>query len=195
MTEIDRWLAKMELSDWAKKKVDTLSKGMSQKVQFIATVVSKPDLIILDEPFSGLDPVNTDNLLTAMLDLQKQGATIIFSTHDMGTAEKICDYIFMIHKGKKVLDGTLEDIQNTYGTDTLKVRCENKATGLAAINGIEKIHDFGQTQELRLTPESDHQAILKEIMQNNTLLSFEIMKPSLHDIFVRIAGAKEVQDA
>ncbi len=191
LKEIDRWLEKMELSDWGNKKVDTLSKGMSQKVQFIATVVSKPDLIILDEPFSGLDPVNTNNLLTAMLDLQKQGATIIFSTHDMGTAEKVCDYIFMIHKGKKVLDGTLAEIQNKYGTDTLKIRCENKAAGLASIDGVRKVHDFGQIQELRLTPDSDHQVILKEIMRSNTLLSFEIMKPSLHDIFVRIADTRE----
>ncbi|MCF6237920.1 MAG: ATP-binding cassette domain-containing protein [Candidatus Marinimicrobia bacterium] len=191
LKEIDRWLEKMELSDWGNKKVDTLSKGMSQKVQFIATVVSKPDLIILDEPFSGLDPVNTNNLLTAMLDLQKQGATIIFSTHDMGTAEKVCDYIFMIHKGKKVLDGTLAEIQNKYGTDTLKIRCKNKAAGLASIDGVLKVHDFGQIQELRLTPDSDHQFILKEIMGSNTLLSFEIMKPSLHDIFVRIADTRE----
>ncbi len=191
LDEIDRWLEKMDLSDWANKKVDTLSKGMSQKVQFIATVASKPDLIILDEPFSGLDPVNTDNLLTAMLDLQKQGATIIFSTHDMATAEKVCDYIFMIHKGKKVLDGTLDNIQNKYGTDTLKIRCENKAVGLESIKNVEHVHDFGQIQELRLTPDSDHQIILKEIMKSNQLLSFEIMKPSLHDIFVRIAGAQE----
>ncbi len=190
--EIDLWLEKMDLTAWANKKVDTLSKGMSQKVQFIATVASKPDLIILDEPFSGLDPVNTNNLLTAMLDLQKQGATIIFSTHDMATAEKVCDYIFMIHKGKKVLDGTLNDIQNKYGTDTLKVRCENKAIGLESLKGVENVHDFGQIQELRLIPDSDHQVILKEIMEHNKLLSFEIMKPSLHDIFVRIAGAKEI---
>ncbi|MCK5793619.1 MAG: ATP-binding cassette domain-containing protein [Anaerolineales bacterium] len=194
LKEIDLWLDKMELSDWANKKVDTLSKGMSQKVQFIATVASKPDLIILDEPFSGLDPVNTNTLLSAMLDLQKNGATIIFSTHDMGTAEKVCDYIFMIHKGKKVLDGTLDAIQNKYGTDTLKIRCENKVTDLESITGVEKVHNFGQTQELRLTPASDHQVILKEIMKHNTLLSFEIMKPSLHDIFIRIASTKEVSN-
>ncbi len=185
---VDQWLAKMELSEWANKKVDALSKGMSQKVQFIATVVSKPDLIILDEPFSGLDPVNTNTLLSSMLELQKAGATIIFSTHDMATAEKVCDYIFMIHKGQKVLDGTLADIQNKYGSDTLKIRCEKKAVGLEGINGVEKVHDFGQIQELRLTAGSNHQDILKKIMTSNTLISFEIMKPSLHDIFVRIAS-------
>jgi len=189
--DVELWLNKMELSDWANKKVDALSKGMSQKVQFIATVVSKPDLVILDEPFSGLDPVNTNTLLTAMLDLQKNGATIIFSTHDMSTAEKVCDYIFMIHKGKKVLDGTLSDIQNKYGTDTLRIRCEKKAVGLDSIVGIENVHDFGQIQELRTTPGADRQDILKALMVSNKLLSFEIMKPSLHDIFVRIASTTE----
>lgn len=193
-SEIDPWLNKLELTEWANKKVDALSKGMSQKVQFISAVISKPKLVILDEPFSGLDPVNTNTLLASMLELQKNGATIIFSTHDMATAEKVCDYIFMIHKGKKVLDGTLDEIQNKYGTDTLRIRCENKATGLEAISGVENVHNFGQIQELRITPGFDHQKVLKEVMASNTLLSFEMIKPSLHDIFVRIADAKEVAD-
>ncbi|MCF7823390.1 MAG: ATP-binding cassette domain-containing protein [Candidatus Marinimicrobia bacterium] len=192
ISEIDPWLKKMDLTDWASQKVDALSKGMSQKVQFISTVISKPKLIILDEPFSGLDPVNTNTLLSSMLELQKNGATIIFSTHDMATAEKVCDYIFMIHKGKKVLDGTLDEIQNTYGTDTLRIRCKNKATGLETITGVENVHNFGQTQELRITSGVDHQKILREVMASNTLLSFEMIKPSLHDIFVRIAESKEV---
>jgi len=190
--DVDIWLKKLDLADWANKKVEALSKGMSQKVQFIATVVSHPKLVILDEPFSGLDPVNTDVLLEAMLELQKNGSTVIFSTHDMSTAEKVCDYVFMIHKGKKVLDGTLSTIQDKYGSDTLRIRCEDKPSGLDRISGIEKVHDFGQSQELRISPHSDPQDILKELMKDNTLLSFELMKPSLHDIFVRIAGAREV---
>ncbi len=191
-SEVETWLERLELSEWANKKVEALSKGMSQKVQFIATVVSHPELVILDEPFSGLDPVNTDVLLQAMLELQKNGTTVIFSTHDMATAEKVCDYVFMIHKGKKVLDGTLSEIQDKYGSDTLRIRCENKAAGLDRIAGVEKVHDFGQAQELRIAHEADPQDILKELMKANTLLSFELMKPSLHDIFVRIASAKEV---
>jgi len=190
--DVDIWLKKLDLADWANKKGEALSKGMSQKVQFIATVVSHPKLVILDEPFSGLDPVNTDVLLEAMLELQKNGSTVIFSTHDMSTAEKVCDYVFMIHKGKKVLDGTLSTIQDKYGSDTLRIRCEDKPSGLDRISGIEKVHDFGQSQELRISPHSDPQDILKELMKDNTLLSFELMKPSLHDIFVRIAGAREV---
>ena len=108
---VDHWLDRLGLSDWSSKKVDTLSKGMSQKVQFIAAVIAKPELVILDEPFSGLDPVNTDVLRQEVLELRRQGATVIFSTHDMSVAEKLCDFIFMIYKGDKVLDGTLSEIQ------------------------------------------------------------------------------------
>lgn len=191
---VDHWLAKLELSEWGDKKVEALSKGMSQKVQFIATVISNPDLVILDEPFSGLDPVNTNVLLDSILELQKNGKTVIFSTHDMATAEKVCDYIFMIHKGKKVLDGTLNDIQDKYGNDTLRVRCVDGARGLETIKGVEKVQNFGQQQEMRIQQGVDHQDILLEIMKTNKVLSFELMKPSLHDIFVRIAKAPEVSD-
>ena len=190
--DVDFWLEKLDLTEWGPKKVEALSKGMSQKVQFIATVVSHPKLVILDEPFSGLDPVNTDVLLQAMLELQKNGSTVIFSTHDMATAEKVCDYVFMIHKGKKVLDGTLAEIQDKYGSDTLRIRCDNKPAGLDRISGVDRVNDFGKSQELRIAPGADPQDILKELMKDNTLISFELMKPSLHDIFVRIAGAKEV---
>src|ERR1700756_3693021 len=105
---IDGWLERMGLTDWAAKKVEALSKGMAQKVQFIATVIARPELVILDEPFSGLDPINMEVLRDAVLDLCRDGATVIFSTHDMGVAEKMCDFIFMIYKGRKVLDGRLE---------------------------------------------------------------------------------------
>ena len=105
---IDEWLERLGLSDWLDKKVDSLSKGMAQKVQFIAAVLNKPQLLILDEPFSGLDPVNSEVLKDAVLDLKKAGTTIVFSTHDMSVAERLCDRIFMIFKGQKVLDGTLD---------------------------------------------------------------------------------------
>src|SRR5207244_8907011 len=105
------WLERMGLADWADKKVDTLSKGMAQKVQFIATVIARPELVLLDEPFSGLDPVNAEVVREAVLDLKRGGATVIFSTHDMAVAEKMCASIFMIHNGRKVLDGPLETIR------------------------------------------------------------------------------------
>jgi ABC-2 type transport system ATP-binding protein len=180
------WLERFELSDWADKKIEALSKGMSQKVQFIATVIAQPDLVILDEPFSGLDPVNSEIIKDAVLAIQKQGTTVIFSTHDMNVAEKMCDFIFMIYKGKKVLDGTLSSIQNKYGSDTLRIRTENGKSVLSELNGIIAVNDFGQMQELRLEPDCDTQKILTEIMARTRIWSFDIVKPSLHDIFIRI---------
>jgi ABC-2 type transport system ATP-binding protein len=195
--EVDDWLDRLDLSDWANKKIETLSKGMGQKVQFISTVVSQPELIILDEPFTGLDPVNVETIKNAVLDLRAQGATVIFSTHDMNVAEKMCDFIFMIFKGKKVLDGTLVSIQDKYGSDTLRVRTEGGISTLKGLNGVEKIMDFGQLQELRIAPDNDHQKILSEIMSRTRVYSFELAKPTLYDIFLRIAGpeAKEETDA
>ena len=116
------WLARLGLAAWADKQVQALSKGMSQKVQFIAAVVTRPALVLLDEPFSGLDPVNMDVLRDAILNLRREGTTVIFSTHDMAVAEKMCDAIFMIYQGRKVLDGTLGAIQDTHGADTIRVR-------------------------------------------------------------------------
>lgn len=195
--KVDRWLERLDLADWANKKVETLSKGMSQKVQFIATVVSQPELVLLDEPFTGLDPVNTDVIKDAILELQAQGTTVIFSTHDMSMAEKMCDYIFMIFKGVKVLDGTLAEIQDRYGTDTIRVRTGDGMTALQNLEGIERVNDFGQVQELRLAPGGNSQVILQEILKRTYVRSFEIVKPSLHDIFIRIARpqAKEVERA
>jgi ABC-2 type transport system ATP-binding protein len=192
-SEIDGWLEKLDLVDYANKKVETLSKGMSQKVQFIATVAALPDLIILDEPFSGLDPVNMDILRESVLDLQAQGKTVIFSTHDMSVAEKMCDYIFMIFKGKKVLDGTLSSIQDTYVSDTVKVRTGGGASVLDGLAGVESINDYGQVQELRISEDCDTQLLLSEIMARTTVTSFEVAKPSLHDIFIRIAGKEAVE--
>src|SRR5712692_3140032 len=161
---IDAWLERLGLADWADKKVEALSKGMSQKVQFIAAVVAKPELVLLDEPFSGLDPVNADVLRDAILDLKRAGATVIFSTHDMDVAEKMCDFIFMIYKGRKVLDGTLESIQDQYGSDTVRVRLDGSNGQLGDLPGIVKVTDFGRWQELRLARAADTQQILAALM-------------------------------
>ncbi len=195
--EVDYWLERLELSEWGNKKIETLSKGMGQKVQFISTIVAKPELIILDEPFTGLDPVNVETIKDAVLDLRSQGATVIFSTHDMNVAEKMCDFIFMIFKGRKVLDGTLVSIQDKYGSDTIRIRTEGGRASLDNLEGVEKITDFGQLQELRILPDAEHQKILAEIMSRTKVYSFELAKPTLYDIFLRIAGppAKEETDA
>jgi len=185
---IDQWLERLELRAYKEKKVETLSKGMRQKLQFIATVLHQPELIILDEPFSGLDPVNADMMKDIILELQEKGATIIFSTHDMAMAERMCDYIFMIHKGKKVLDGTLDNIQDTYGNDTLRIQSENGASALSGLQGIEHVNNFGKVQEIRLEAGTDPQKLLAELLKRTRIYKFEITKPSLNDIFIRIAS-------
>jgi len=195
--KISYWLRLLDLEAYADKKVETLSKGMRQKLQFIATVMNEPEIIILDEPFSGLDPVNAEILRDAILDLQKKGSTIIFSTHDMSMAEKMCDNIFMIYRGKKVLDGTLTEIQDQYGADTIVVQTSEGESALAQIKGIDKINNFGKLQEIRLKPDTDPQVILADIMKKTAIYKFEITKPSLNDIFIRIAAPerKEVAHA
>ena len=187
----DQWLERFDLASRAREKVETLSKGLSQKVQFMATIISRPKLLLLDEPFSGLDPVNTDHMRDAILELRKNGTTIVFSTHDMGTAERLCDFIFMIYNGKKVLDGTLSSIQDAYGSDTIRVRLTDGKGALSDLRGVEKVTDFGQMQELRVTKGTDSNDILSTILSRTRVESFDVVRPSLHDIFVRIAGVKE----
>jgi ABC-2 type transport system ATP-binding protein len=189
--DIADWLERMNLSAWGDKKVEALSKGMAQKVQFIATVIARPELVLLDEPFSGLDPVNAVAFREAILALKKEGTTIIFSTHDMSVAEKMCDFVFMIYRGKKVLDGTLESIRAGYGADTIRVRVDGGAAALDSLAGVAKITDFGNYQELRLAEGGDPQALLAELMRRGKVRHFEETHPTLHDIFVRIAAPVE----
>lgn len=183
----EEWLKRFELSGWAGKKVETLSKGMSQKLQFIITVINRPEIIILDEPFSGLDPVNAEIIKEIILELRNNGATVLFSTHDMAVAERMCDFIFMIYKGQKVLDGTLENIQKNFGQDTIRIQSEKGGRVLEDIPDIEKITDFGKIQELRMRRGADPQRILSEIILKTRITKFELASPSLNDIFIRIA--------
>jgi ABC-2 type transport system ATP-binding protein len=183
---IDQWLERMGLSAWIEKKIDSLSKGMAQKIQFIATVLNGPELVILDEPFTGLDPVNAEVLKDAVLDLKKAGTTVVFSTHDMAVAERLCDRIFMIFKGSKVLDGTLDEIQSVYGYDTIRLRTDLGMNVLDGLDGIEEVNDQGNLQEVRWR--GDPQSLLEILMARTRITHFEIARPSLHDIFVRIAA-------
>ena len=183
---IDEWLTRLGLSEWADKKIDALSKGMAQKVQFISSIVTKPRLVILDEPFSGLDPVNAEALTDAVLELRRQGVTVVFSTHDMSSAERLCDRIFMIFRGNKVLDGSIDEVQAKYGHDTVRVRVAGGAAALSRVDGIESMNDHGNYQDLRL--KGDPQAFLRELVRAGDVQHFEVTKPSLHDIFVRIAN-------
>jgi ABC-2 type transport system ATP-binding protein len=193
--DIDAWLARFGLDGHAGQKLETFSKGMSQKVQFIAAVVPRPRLLILDEPFTGLDPVSTDQLRGAILDLCREGATIILSTHDMHVAETMCDSIFMIFHGRKVLDGSLAAIQDRYPSDTIRVVAEGGAARLEGLPGVEAVRDLGQVQELRMGRGCDTQQVLRALAARTRVASFTVTKPSLHDIFVRIAGPAAEKEA
>jgi ABC-2 type transport system ATP-binding protein len=186
--EIDDWLERFDLARWANQKVETLSKGMAQKVQFIAAIVAKPRLLVLDEPFTGLDPVNTDVLRNAVQAAHQSGTTVIFSTHDMDVAERLCDTIFMIYRGKKVLDGTLAAIQAQFGEDTIRLRTTDADCALADLPGVIHVNDQRHYKELRIVRDADPRVILLELLRRTSVEHFELARPSLHDIFVRIAG-------
>jgi ABC-2 type transport system ATP-binding protein len=188
---IDEWTTRMGMQGWGDKKIEALSKGMSQKVQFVASVISKPALLILDEPFSGLDPVNAESLKDAVLEMRRRGTTVVFSTHDMATAEKMCDRIFMIFKGKKVLDGTLDEIQAQYGFDTVRVRTAAGAAACHGLSCVQSVNDYGQLQEVRVS--GNPQQFLQQLAARTDVHHFEITRPSLHDIFVRIARPAEAE--
>ena len=183
--EINRWIDQIGLGAWLDKPIEALSKGMAQKVQFVSALVSRPELLILDEPFSGLDPVNAEVLKDAILEVRRQGTTILFSTHDMAVAERMCDRICMIFRGQKVLDGTLDEIQSDYGTDTVRVKVDGPVDMLRSLPGVTGVNDHGQLQELRFT--GNPQALLSALVARVPVLHFEVSHPSLHDIFVRIA--------
>ncbi len=187
--DIQRWLERLGATEWSHKKLEQLSKGMAQKIQFIAAVVSRPELVILDEPFSGLDPVNMELLREAVLELRKNGTTVLLSTHDMEVAERMCDRIFMIYRGKKVLDGTMEEIQSQYGEPVLRVRMANHAMpDVSRIPEVESIHANKPYYELRMNRLAARGDILRALVQQGDVDHFEIAKPRLHDIFVRIAN-------
>ncbi|MFH2203583.1 MAG: ATP-binding cassette domain-containing protein [Elusimicrobiota bacterium] len=191
-TEIKRWLKRMDLAEWGGRSVESLSKGMSQKLQFIAAVISRPRLVLLDEPFSGLDPINLEVLREAVLELRAQGTTVILSTHDMTLAEEMCDFICMIFRGGKVLDGTLDAIKDRYGTDTVRLRLEGGGSHLKGFPGLESIRDLGRFQEVRLT--TDPQELLTHLASRTKVRHFEVVRPSLKDIFIRIAGITDGED-
>jgi ABC-2 type transport system ATP-binding protein len=184
--EIDAWLDRLELGGWGDRKVEALSKGMQQKVQFVGAVVARPRLLILDEPFSGLDPLNLEVLRASILSLRERGTTVVFSTHDMAKAEEMCDYLFMIFRGRKVLDGTIAAIQARYGADTIRIGCEGGRGELEGLEGVESVLDLGRLQEIRYR--HDPQRLLRDLSGRTRIHHFEIARPSLHDIFLRIAG-------
>jgi len=178
------WLDRLALSDAASKKVEELSKGMQQKVQFIATIIHDPDLVILDEPFAGLDPVNVNVLRDIILEFNRKGRTIIFSTHMMDQVEKLCREICLIDKGRKVLDGRLADIKKRYGHNSITVRFEGDGSFLKDLHEVESVNDYGNELFLRLKDGADPGKVLAEASGRLKIQKFEIAEPSIHDIFV-----------
>jgi ABC-2 type transport system ATP-binding protein len=185
------WLERLELAAWSEKKIQDLSKGMQQKVQFIATVIHKPPLLILDEPFAGLDPVNAGLIKDIMLELRDQGSTIILSTHRMEQVEMMCDAICLINKGCNVLNGDLRAIKQSYGKNTLRMEYSGDGDFLEGTGLVEKVNRFGAVVEARLKPGADPQEILKAALLRGVRISrFELVEPPLNDIFIeKVAGA------
>jgi ABC-2 type transport system ATP-binding protein len=186
--EVDGWLERLGLGAWGGARVEALSKGMAQKVQFIAAVVHRPELLVLDEPFTGLDPVNQDLLVDAVLGLRREGATVVISTHDMPVAERVCDRVAMLHRGRKVLDGPLAALREQDGPGTVRVAVEGPGPDLAGLPGVASVRGPGPVHELALLPGADPQAVLAELVRRARVTRFEVACPSLHDLFVRHAG-------
>jgi ABC-2 type transport system ATP-binding protein len=189
------WLDRMGLADWRTHKVEALSKGMQQKVQFITTVIHKPELLILDEPASGLDPVNQEVLRDTILAARAEGRTVIFSTHSMAQAEELCEHVCIIAHGRKVLDGRLRDVRRENRGNRYRVELEERSE--AAVRWLEAPHAFGtfapagEGWEVELEPDASGREVLEGLVAQGAEVSrFERVQPSLHQIFVqRVGGA------
>lgn len=184
------WFEKMEIQSWWTKKVEELSKGMQQKVQFIATVIHEPELLILDEPFSGFDPVNAEIIKDEFLELNKKGCTIIFSSHRMESVEQLCDRIALINKSKKILEGTVEEIQNQYKDNSYSLSVsgtqEQSSFESPNIQIISLEHSKGNTiVKLKSDDHESKKSLLNKMINQYELISFEEIVPSIHDIFIQ----------
>ncbi|PKP03930.1 MAG: ABC transporter ATP-binding protein [Bacteroidetes bacterium HGW-Bacteroidetes-6] len=184
------WFQKFEIESWWNRKVEELSKGMQQKVQFIVTVVHEPPLLIFDEPFSGFDPINAELLKNEILELRKKGSTIIFSTHNMASVEELCDDIALIHKSKVILDGNVGFIKKQYGSDNYLVKmrgaCDNTSVALASLGEVKETvsKDDLCVFKIELKQGVDVNDLLKVIMQMGRVIGFEEILPSMNEIFI-----------
>ena len=191
---LQEWFEKFDIMPWWNKKLEELSKGMQQKVQFIITVLHKPQLIILDEPFSGFDPVNAEMLKREILELKKEGHTIIFSTHNMGSVEEICDNIALINHSEVVLQGEVNDIRKQFTTNSYKL--EIPETEVLAENALfeklsEDTNDKKRQYLLRKQPGTSNSQLLMALAEKNEILSFSECLPSMHEIFIRTVEGKQ----
>ena len=188
------WCERLELTEWMPKKVEELSKGMQQKVQFIAAMLHDPDLLILDEPFSGLDPANTVELKNVLLEAKKAGKTILFSTHRMDTVERLCDSICLIDHGKAVLTGELREVKSRYGRNNVQIEYEGDAGFLQDSSLVHSFNNYGKYVEVRLQAGADAQKLLHAAAATCRINKFELMEPSLEEIFIDVVGKNEMPD-
>jgi ABC-2 type transport system ATP-binding protein len=192
---IDQWLARLGLADWGDKKVDELSRGMQQKVQFIGTLLHDPELVILDEPYSGLDPINAQSLTDTVVELRQRGRTVIFSTHQMDNAERLCDSVCIIAKGTKVLDGTVTDVRAAHAGRTVALALANGAPGavdhvLGDRALVDRVDRTNHAIEIELAAGAKPKELLARLVAVDAdITRFEIVQPSLHKIFLQRVGA------
>ncbi len=182
-----RMLEQVGLGDWSDKRCETLSKGMSQKVQVLAAIIHDPELVVLDEPFSGLDPVNIELMRDLILDMKRAGKTVVFSTHIMERAEQICDFVLLIHGGRKLLDGNLSAVKESVGGAVL-LDYDGDGAILRSIRGVARINDSGKQVEIFMQDGVDPQTVLAQLVGRVRVRRFEIRQPSLHEVFVRNVG-------
>ncbi len=195
---IESWVGRMGLSGWLDRRVEELSKGMAQKVQFLATILHGPELLVLDEPFAGLDPVNRDFLRDVVLDLKRAGTTIVFSTHVMEQAEALCDRIVLIHEGRARLAGTLDEVRRAEGGVSAFVRfagASGDGRRFEGLPGVTGVADRGNEAELTLVADADPNAILRALLERGTVRGFEVRSLSLHEIFKRVVGGAVAERA
>ena len=187
----DRWLERVGLSKWKRHRTDELSKGMQQKIQFVATVMHEPDLLILDELFSGLDPVNAELMQQVVLELKAEGRTIIFSTHQMEKAERLCDDICLINRARRVLGGSLREVKAGFAGNAVALRAENSGGVLEDSSLVAAVKPAGDYAEVTLREGADAQQLLRRLLDAGARVSkFEQVEPSLHDIFLKAVNSE-----
>src|SRR3954463_5411515 len=189
------WLDRLELTKWANSKAEELSKGMQQKIQFIAAVLHNPEFLILDEPFSGLDPANAKDLMEILLEQRKEGKTIMFSTHRMDQVERLCDAICLVNHGRAVLEGNLKQVKSGYGKSSIQIDFEGTLPFLERKDLVQSANNYGNYVELRLQPGVDPQQILKLATEAARINKFELVEPSLEAIFIDTVEKPAVANA
>ncbi len=192
---VSKWLRRVELTDWAAKKVEELSRGMHQKLQFAVTAINEPELLILDEPFAGLDPLNTDLIKAIMLEMRDEGKTIIFSTHVMHEAEKLCDSILLINKGRAILDDSLAHIKSQRSSHIISAELEGDTDFIEKLSIVKAVKSEGDSFEITLAGNADTQQLLKVLVERLRVQRFEVKVPSLHEIFVDLVGASNAENS